>query len=325
MRGSLEVRHEPSPDLRGVHQSSPSSSSARRVPVVQPCAAGRRPTSSGCSMRREPEALPQLGFGFSAWPCATSSREQPGAERQPRATGRASPSAVNASPARRAADHRVDAGARPGHEPEPTPHEASRLCSASAPRCRARRSRWAALRSARRCLRARRTSCFISKRIRLRVAGARPRRTPWARDAAFDRRVSREHDVGEGRRRRRRAGAGRAPARARAPVITNSAGGAHGGGARSRAASRRRRPQVVDRLAAGALERRAAAPRRAARSQARRAATRHEQTSSEPRPAASHTAWSLVTVPDPIARGSAAGSRSQRSLTAASAPSEVGW
>ena len=37
----------------------------------------------------------------------------------------------------------------------------------------------------RRCLRARLTSRFISKRIRLRVSGSSARRTPWASDAAF--------------------------------------------------------------------------------------------------------------------------------------------
>ena len=103
------------------------------------------------------------------------------------------------------------------------------------PRCRACRSRWAALRSARRCLRERRTSCFISKRMRLRVR----RRQAAAYAVGEGGRLHHglpEHDVGERRRRRG------APARARGSswprsVITNSTGAAA-------VAPRRRAPRL---------------------------------------------------------------------------------
>ena len=163
--------------------------------------------------------------------------------------------------------------------------------------------------------RARVTSCFISKRMRLRFAGARPRRTPWARDAALTT-VSRQHDVGE----RRRVEVG--PARAAASswprsVITNSTGPAAG----AAAAGRRARCSRSSSLRSQDGELGGGTP--GVHADAQQRDHQHQAADGQPADGEQH---GLVPGHSrrPYRPRTIRRIRSHRSLTAASAPSEVG-
>ena len=192
--------------------------------------------------------------------------------------------------------------------------------------------------SARRCLRARLTSRRISKRIRLRVSGASARRTPWAREAACTT-VSRSTRSAKsaGRRappRRRARGPGRAspePGDRRTRRGTTVAVGVRA--PRATPCGEPRRPRLDGRASARtARPRGAPGGRTAARStrdhEGQHHATRHAATDGDRRhgaadasPGPSDATASLARYRPRMIRRT----RSQRSLTAASAPSAVGW
>ena len=85
----LEVRHEPAADLRGVHQSSPSCVVlvGRAIAVGRASPSVGRRVELGDSMRHEPEALAQLGFGLGL-ALRDLVAEHPGAEGQRLPAGR---------------------------------------------------------------------------------------------------------------------------------------------------------------------------------------------------------------------------------------------
>ncbi len=268
----FEVRDEAAADLRGVHQvcrrSSSSSVGARLLPAHQ-----LRVVHRGRSASRSRNSV-----SFSAMPgahlVARTVRARP--SRPPSRSCR--PSRVNASAARRAAHHHVDAGAGAGDEPEAALQAASTCPSACAwPRCRApSRARPPA------------------SRLRRSLAGAAAprgasrtgsgcgspadsaRRTPWPSATAL---------TSGSPRRRRTARAGRTPGarRQRRRSALAEAGDHEARRARRRSGAARSaaREQLVDPLAELPLlgEER----RRVRRAQRRR--TRHEQ-DAEARPPA---------------------------------------
>ena len=293
----------------------------------------------GCPMRHRARAA--RATRFPSRPCPGRPRRGTAGRRRRAPPSRSRrPSAVKRLGGAAAPDHRVDPGAGPGDEPEPAAHAAS---SSSGRRRRAARRAPSSRRAwrcvgARRCLRARLTSRRISNRIRLRVSGDSARRTPWPSDAALTTRLA-QHEVGEQRPARSgvgtpRLGAGLASPRSgdRRTRLASTGRRRRGAGVGQPALERRRR--WARSVAASARARSASSRGRVRRPHApssahdQGAATtqgQHGRRAPGARASCGITVPTLSRGPSPTPPRISRRIRSQRSLTAASAPSAVGW